>query len=169
MALLSWPNNRVYTPHAVDSLGDGSRTDELTALKGSYQNPAYENSKIAHQYKDPSLPAAKVLNIRGRARRLKKSDEQENHSDVDLDCDPWLNRLILFLILIVSLTLLLLVVLIILSKVELSFSCNEDAEQGKSAFHLDLLKVCSLFFSSLVIRGMLETFLEPSLHFYKRG
>ena len=158
MAKPNWLQNRAYTPHAVDSLSDGSRTDELTALKGSYQNSTYENSKIVHRYEDPSPPAEKVLSSRGRARRLKKSDERENYSDADFVGDPWLSRLILFLILAVSLTSLLLVVIITLSKVEPSCSCNEDAQQGKSVFRLDLLKVCSLCFSCLVIREKFETF-----------
>jgi len=136
--------NRPYTPYAVDSLGDGSR-NELTTFKGSYQNPAYENSEIAHQYEDPSRLAEKVLSNTGARRKrnelyepteLKKSDEEENYSDADQVGDSWLSRLILFLILVVSLASLLLVVLIILGKVGPSCSCNADTEQGRAVFQL---------------------------------
>ena len=168
MAKPNWLQNCAYTPHAVDNLGDGSRTDELTAFKGSYQNSAYENSKIAHRYEDPSPLAEKVLSSRGRARRLRKSDERENYNDADFVGDPWLSRLILFLILAVSLTSLLLVVLITLSKVEPGCSCNEEAEQGKSVFRLDLLKVGSLCSSSLVIRKKFETFFTTSAFLQER-
>lgn len=160
MAQPNRPQNRAFTPYAVDSLGDGSR-NELTTFKGSYQNPAYENSEFAHQYEDPSRLAGNVLGSTGARKKrnelyepteLKKSDEQENYSDADPVGDTWLSRLILFLILVVSLTSLLLVVLIIVGKIGPSCSCNEDAEQGKSVFLSDLLKVDSFCFSSLVIK-----------------
>lgn len=134
--------NRAYTPYAVDSLGDGSK-DELTTYKGSYQNPVYENSELAHQYEDPSRFAETVLSSTGPRRKRNelyeqtepnKSDEQENYSDADIAGDSWLSRLILFLILVVSLTSLLLVVLIILGKVGPSCSCSKDTEQGKPVY-----------------------------------
>jgi len=138
MAQVKRPQDRAYTPYAVDSLGDGSR-NEQTTFKGSYQNPAYENSELAHQYEDPSRLAEKGLSSTGARRKrnelyepteLRKSDEQENYSDADLVGDSWLSRLILFLILVVSLTSLLLVVLIILGKVGPTCSCNGDTEQA---------------------------------------
>ena len=163
--------NRAYTPYAVDSLGDGSR-NEPTTFKGSFQNPAYENSEISHQYEDPSRLTEQVLSTRGARRKrnelyepteLKKSDEQENYSDADLVGDSWLSRLILFLILIVSLASLLLVVLITLGKVGPNCSCNADTEQGKAVFQLHFLKICSLCFSSLVTREKFETFFRTSV------
>ena len=169
MAQVKCPQNRAYTPYAVDSLGDGSR-NELTTIKGSYQNPVYENSEPAHQYEDPS-GLAEVLSSTGARRKqnelyepteLRKSDEQENYSDADLVGDSWLSRLILFLILVVSLASLLLVVLIILGKVGPTCSCNGDTEQGKAVFQLNLLKVYSLCFSCLVTREKFETFFRTS-------
>ena len=143
MAQVSRSQNRAYTPYAVDSLGDGSRSEQTT-FKGSYENPAYENSEIAHQYEDPSRLAEKVLSSTGGRRKrnelyepteIKKSDEQDNYSDhTDLVGDSWLSRLILFLILLVSITSLLLVVLIILGKVGPSCSCNGGTEEGKAIF-----------------------------------
>ena len=147
MAQPNRSQNRAFTPYAVDSLGDGS-SNEQTTLKGSYQNPAYENSEFAHQYEDPSRLAENILSSTGGRRKrnelyepteLKKSEEQENYNDADQVGESWLSRLILFLILIVSLISLLLVVLIIAGKIGPSCSCNEDAEQGKSALHSDLL------------------------------
>jgi len=170
MAQVKRPQDRAYTPYAFDSLGDGSR-NEQTTFKGSYQNPAYENSELAHQYEDPSRLAEKVLSSTGARKKrnelyepteLRKSDEQENYSDADLVGDSWLSRLILFLILVVSLTSLLLVVLIILGKVGPTCSCNGDTEQGKAVFQLNLLKVYSLCFSCLVIREKFETFFRTS-------
>ena len=148
MAQPNRSQNRAYTPYAVDSFGDGSR-NELTTFKGSYQNPAYENSEIAHQYEDPSHLAEKVLSSTGARRKrnelyepteVNKPDEQENYSDADIVGESWLSRLILFLILVVSLASLLLVILIILGKIGPSCSCSEGGEQGKSVFHSDLLK-----------------------------
>ena len=148
MAQPNRSENRAYTPYAVDSFGDGSR-NELTTFKGSYQNPAYENSEIAHQYEDPSHLAEKVLRSTGARRKrnelyepteVNKPNEQENYSDADLVGESWLSRLILFLILVVSLASLLLVILIILGKIGPSCSCSEGGEQGKSVFHSDLLK-----------------------------
>ena len=142
MAQRNRPQNRAYTPYAVDSLGDGSK-NELTTFKGSYQNPAYENSELAHQYEDPSRLAETVLSNTGPRRKrndlyepteLRTSEELENYNDADLVGDSWMSRLILFLILVVSLTSLLLVVLIILGKVGPSCSCSKDSDQGKAVF-----------------------------------
>ena len=144
MAQPNRSQNRAFTPYAVDSLDDGSR-NEQTTLKGSYQNPAYENSEFAHQYEDPSRFAERVISNTGARRKrnelyepteLKKPEEQENYSDADQVGESWLSRLILILILVVSLASLLLVLLIALGKIGPSCSsCNEDAEQGKSVFH----------------------------------
>ncbi|KAJ7370670.1 hypothetical protein OS493_030785 [Desmophyllum pertusum] len=135
--------NRAYSPYAVDSLEDGPK-HELSTFKSSYQNPAYENSEIAHQYEDPSrlVDTISLRNTGPRRKRnelyepteLRKHAEQETKSEdyneaVDLTGDSWLSRLILFLILVVSLTSLLLVVLIILGKVGPSCSCNKNAAQ----------------------------------------
>ena len=177
MAQFNRPQNRAYTPYAVDSLGDGSK-NELTTVKGSYQNPAYENSELAHQYEDPFRLAETVLSSAGPRRKrnelyepteLNKSEEQEHYNDVDLVGDSWLSRLILFLILVVSFVSLLLVVLIILGKVGPSCSCNEGTEQGKVFCSVrSSFSVCPLCFSSLIMREKFETFLEP-LHSYKRS
>ena len=138
--------NRAYSPYAVDSLEDGSAR-ELTTFKGSYQNPAYENSELAHQYEDPSRLVEINLATTGPRRKrnelyepteLKKSKEQEasraDHNEADFGGDSWLSRLILFLILMVSLASLLMVVLIILGKVGPSCSCNKNSVQGKLFF-----------------------------------
>ena len=81
MAKPNWLQNRAYTPHAIDSLGDGSRTDELTALKGSYQNSAYENFKNCGPIRRPfspcregfkqQRPSSKTKEV-GRARELQR-------------------------------------------------------------------------------------------------
>lgn len=176
MAQMNRPQNRAYTPYAVDSLGDGSKSEQTT-FKGSYQNPAYENSELAHQYEDPSRLAETVLSSTGPRRKrnelyepteLRKSEEQENYNDADLVGDSWISRLILFLILVVSLTSLLLVVLIILGKVGPSCSCNKDANQGKAVFQIFVRFVIMLCRVLWLPGKSLKLFLEP-LHFYKRG
>lgn len=143
MAQMNRPQNRAYSPYAVDSLEDGSRR-ELTTFKGSYQNPAYENAELAHQYEDPSRLVETSLGSTGPRRKRnelyeptdigKPADQEtmsESYNEADFGGDSWLSRLILFLILVVSLTSLLLVVLIILGKVGPGCSCNKNANQGK--------------------------------------
>lgn len=161
MAQMNRPQNRAFSPYAVDSLGDGSKR-ELTTFKGSYQNPAYENAEVAHQYEDPSRLVETNFTHTGpstgpRRKRnelyeptdLRKPAEQEtdseNYTEADFGGDSWLSRLILFLILVVSLTSLLLVVLIILGKVGPSCSCTKNGDEGKVNI-ISFFKVCTLLF-----------------------
>ncbi|XP_078349710.1 uncharacterized protein LOC144634578 isoform X2 [Oculina patagonica] len=144
MAQMNRPQNRAYSPYAVDSLEDGSKR-ELTTFKGSYQNPAYENADLEHQYENPShLVETNLSTPTGPRRkrnelyeptdlRQKPADQEtvsESFTEADLGGDSWLSRLILFLILVISLTSLLLVVLIIVGKVGPSCSCNKNGDQA---------------------------------------
>ena len=141
------PQNQAYSLYAVNSLlEDGSARDIIT-FRGSYRNPAYETSELAHQYEDPSLLVEINLPTTAGPRRkrnelyepteLKKWKEQEasraDYNEADLGGGSWQSRLIL-MILMVSLASLLMSVLIIIGKVGPSCSCNKNSVQGKMVF-----------------------------------